>query len=162
MLMKQLILVATLAAACGLVAAKLPAPVLDDAAKAKAAEAAAKTAWQGKVDNWLLCKSQDKVAAFYRKTSGKAAPVAPAAAAARTPVASAAAPPAMPAASGAMAAAPVKAAPPPPCADPGAFAYVPPERKPLEAAGAHSPPATATSPPSTNVPAAAMAPAKKS
>lgn len=157
--MKQLILVATLAAACGLAAAKLPAPVLDDAAKAKAAETAAKTAWQGKMDNWLLCKSQDKVAAYYRKTSGKAMAAAPAAAAAKPAPAPAAA---MPAASGAVAAAPVKAAPPPPCSDPGAFAYTPPEQKPLEAAGAHSPPATAASPPSTKTPAAEMPPAKKS
>jgi len=49
--------------------AKLPAP--NDEAKAKAAEAAAKTAHAGKVDAYKLCKSQDKVAAQYRK-SGKA------------------------------------------------------------------------------------------
>lgn len=49
--------------------AKLPAP--NDAAKAAAAEAAAKTAHAGKVENYLLCKSQDKAAAHYRK-SGKA------------------------------------------------------------------------------------------
>ncbi|PHM21521.1 MAG: hypothetical protein CK604_03820 [Curvibacter sp. PD_MW3] len=42
-------------------------PPLNDEAKAKAAEAAAKTAHGGKVDNYLLCKSQDKVAAHYRK-----------------------------------------------------------------------------------------------
>jgi hypothetical protein len=47
--------------------AKLPAP--SDEAKAKAAEAAAKTAHAGKVDAYLLCKSQDKVAAHYQKTS---------------------------------------------------------------------------------------------
>lgn len=45
-----------------------------------------------------------------------------------------------------------------PCADPGA--YTPPDSKPLEAAGAHSPPGTAASPPNTKAPAAA-APAKK-
>ena len=49
--------------------AKLPAP--SDEAKAKAAEAAAKAAHAGKVDAYLLCKSQDKVAAQVRK-SGKA------------------------------------------------------------------------------------------
>jgi hypothetical protein len=152
--MKQLLIPAVLAAACGLAAAKIPAPVLDDAAKAKAAEAAAKTAWQGKVDNWQLCKAQDKVAAQYRKTAGmapskeaKAAPSAPAA-----PVAAASA------AGTPVAAAPVIT----PCTDPGPFAYTPPEQKPLEAAGAHSPPGTASSPPSTNTPAAAAAPAKKS
>ncbi len=49
--------------------AKLPAP--NEEAKAKAAEAAAKTAHTGKVEAYLLCKSQDKTAAHYRK-SGKA------------------------------------------------------------------------------------------
>jgi hypothetical protein len=47
--------------------AKLPAP--SDEAKAKAAEAAAKTAHAGKVDAYLLCKSQDKVAAYVQKTN---------------------------------------------------------------------------------------------
>ncbi len=51
--------------------AKVPAPVLDDAAKAKAAEAAAKTAWAGKVDNFKLCKSMERVAGHYFKTVGK-------------------------------------------------------------------------------------------
>lgn len=58
--------------ACALsasVLAKLPAP--SDEAKAKAAEAAAKTAHAGKVDAFLLCKSQNKVAAQAR-SSGKA------------------------------------------------------------------------------------------
>ncbi|WP_298926161.1 hypothetical protein [uncultured Ramlibacter sp.] len=156
--MKHFLIPAVLVAACGLAAAKIPAPVLDDAAKAKAAEAAAKTAWQGKVDNWQLCKAQDKVAAQYRKTAGMvpakdlkdakaAAPTAPAA-----PVAAASA------AGTPVAAAPVIA----PCTDPGPFAYTPPEQKPLEASGAHSPPGTASSPPSTKTPAAAMDPAKKS
>ena len=49
----------------------------------------------------------------------------------------------------------------PACADPGPFALTPTAAKPLEAAGAHSPPATAVSPPSTKTPAAAQAPAKK-
>ena len=69
--------------------AKLPAP--SDEAKAKAAEAAAKTAHGNKVADFQLCKSRDKVAAHYYKTakaSGK--PTNP-------PVAT------------------------PPCADPGAF-----------------------------------------
>ena len=47
--------------------AKLPAP--SDEAKAKAAEAAAKTAHAGKVDGFLLCKSQDKVAAHVQRTN---------------------------------------------------------------------------------------------
>lgn len=49
--------------------AKLPAP--SEEAKAKAAEAAAKTAHTGKVEAYLLCKSQNKVAAQVRG-SGKA------------------------------------------------------------------------------------------
>ena len=110
--------------------AKLPA--LSEEAKAKAAETAAKSAWTGKTDNYLLCKSQDKVAASYYKTAmatGK--PTKPAATV-------------------------------PPCADPGAFAYAPPEAaKSIEAAGAHSPTATAASPPSTKQPDAAVNPAKK-
>ena len=110
--------------------AKLPA--LSDEAKAKAAETAAKSAWTGKTDNYLLCKSQDKVAASYYKTAVAAGkPTKPAATV-------------------------------PPCADPGAFAYAPPEAaKPIEAAGAHSPTATAASPPSTKQPDAAVNPAKK-
>lgn len=158
--MKQLLLPAMLAAACSLALAKIPAPVLDDAAKAKAAEAAAKTAWTGKVDAYLLCKAQDKVAAHYRKTAGSlaaggtAAPVAAAKPAAAAPAA---------AASGAGTTTAVAGAPTPaPCADPGPFAYTPPEQKPLEASGAHSPPGNATSPPSTTTPAATAAPAKKS
>jgi hypothetical protein len=49
------------------VEAKLPPP--SDEAKAKAAEAAAKTAHAGKVDSYLLCKSQDKVAAHVQRTN---------------------------------------------------------------------------------------------
>jgi hypothetical protein len=47
----------------------------------------------------------------------------------------------------------------PACADPGPFAYTPPDQKPLEASGAHSPPGTATSPPSNKAPAAEQKPA---
>jgi len=88
-------LLAALAVALSLPAlAKLPAP--SDEAKAKAAEAAAKTAWSNKVANYQLCKSMDKVAASYHaqaKKEGKA--VKPAAAATA-------------------------------CADPGPFVYTPP------------------------------------
>lgn len=112
------------------VGAKLPA--LSDDAKAKAAEAAAKTAYGDKVAAYKLCQSQDRVAARYldaAKASGKAA----------------SAPAATPA-----------------CTDPGAFVYAPPaSAPPLEAAGAHSPPATAAAPPSTTTPAAAQQPARK-
>lgn len=86
--------------------AKLPAP--SDEAKAKAAEAAAKTAHGNKVADYHLCKSREKVAAHYYKTAkatGKpttppvatpacadpgpyvAAPAAPAVAAAPAPAA---------------------------------------------------------------------------
>ena len=150
--MNRFLVFIVLVASGGLAFAKLPAP--DDATKAKAAETTAKAAWQAKVDGYQLCKSQDKVAAQYMKTSGKTAangakpaPVA-ATPAAQAPVA---------AASGT----PVASAQLPPCADPGPFAYNPPEQKPLEAAGAHSPTGTAASPPSVKAPSAEMAPAKK-
>ena len=115
------------ASVCTLVSAKLPAPSPE--AAAKAAETAAKAAWAGKVDNYKLCLSQDRVAAHYRKTTPSAKPA--------TAVGSG-------------------------CTDPGPFAYTPPAAKPAEAAGAHSPPGTARSPPSTLVPAAAAASAPKS
>lgn len=126
---RSLILLSALALAAGLAQAKLPP--LSDEAKAKAAEAAAKTAHTGKVDNFKLCQSMDRVAARYIAEAKKAGKdVKPAATT-------------------------------PPCADPGAFVYPPPDTKPIEAAGAHSPPGTAASPPSTKTPAAATAPAKK-
>jgi len=101
--------------------AKLPPPNYE--AKAKAAEAAAKTAHTAKADGYLLCKTQDKVAAHVQRTNkakagkpaatppcadpGKfvytppeatpTAAVAPAAAPAATPAAPAAAPAAVPA-----------------------------------------------------------------
>lgn len=50
--------------------AKLPAP--NDEAKAKAAEAAAKTAWTNKVADFHLCKSMDRVAAGYAAQAAKA------------------------------------------------------------------------------------------
>lgn len=140
--MKTVLVSGVLATACALSLAKLPAP--DDAAKAKAAETTAKSAWQAKVDAYLLCKAQDKVVAQYMKT------------AARKPAAAAA-----PAAPAPASGTPVAAKPPPPCVDPGPFAYNPPEQKPLETAGAHSPSGTAASPPSVKSPSAEMAPAKK-
>lgn len=100
------------------VLAKLPAP--SDEAKAKAAEAAAKTAWSGKVDGYSLCKSQDKTAAHYYKSakaSGKEARPATATPAcadpgqfAYTPAAAPAAPAAAPAPVAAAAVAPAPAA----------------------------------------------------
>ena len=120
-----------LASVSVLALAKLPA--LSDDAKAKAAEAAAKTAWAGKVDAYLLCKSQDKVAAAYFKSAKAAGKETKTAATA------------------------------PACADPGTFVYTPPvAAKPLEAAGAHSPAANAASPPSGKQPDAVLNPANKS
>lgn len=52
--------------------AKLPAP--SDEAKAKAAEAAAKSAWADKVGGYQLCRSMDRTAEYYHKTAGKDAP----------------------------------------------------------------------------------------
>ena len=119
-----------LASVSVLALAKLPA--LSDDAKAKAAEAAAKTAWTGKVDVYQLCRSQDQVAAAYFKSARAAGKETKAAAAG------------------------------PVCADPGPFAYMPPEAaKPLEAAGAHSPAANAASPPSGKQPDAILNPAIK-
>jgi hypothetical protein len=148
-------------AVTGLALAKLPA--LDEAAKAKAAEAAAKSGWQGKLDAYQLCKAQDRVAAAYRKTAGsKPAASAPAAmpAAAPMPIPTAA----TASQGGSTPVAGVATAPPAPpgCADPGPFAYAPPEQKPLETSGAHSPAANATSPPSNRATSAEMAPAKAS
>jgi hypothetical protein len=74
--MKKHLLVLSALAISFSAAAKLPAP--SDEAKAKAAEAAAKTAHGNKVADFQLCKSREKVAAHYYKTNGKgkAAPVA--------------------------------------------------------------------------------------
>lgn len=129
--MKKLIILVMASMLGTAVLAKLPA--LSDEAKAKADEAAAKTAWSGKIDGFQSCISQDRVAAYYFKTAKAAGK--------DTKPASVM----------------------PGCADPGPFSYNPPEVAKLqEAAGAHSPPATATSPPSGKTPAAAIPPDKKS
>lgn len=72
---KYLLVMSALAISFG-AAAKLPA--LSEEAKAKAAEAAAKTAHGNKVADYQLCKSREKAAAHYYKTQGKgkAAPTA--------------------------------------------------------------------------------------
>ena len=130
--MKKFLIFVLVTSVSSVVFAKLPAP--SEEAKAKAAEIAAKTAWSGKVDIYLLCKSQDKVAASYYKTALATGKDTKAAAAT------------------------------PPCVDAGVFAYVPVDAattKPLEAAGAHSPPATAASPPNTKIPDAVINPGNK-
>jgi hypothetical protein len=127
--MKRVVGIITLSLCTTGAFAKLPPP--SDDAKAKAAEAAAKTAHSDKVAGYKLCQSMDKVAATYLADAKKAGKE-------------------------------VKPVATPPCADPGPFAYTPQSQKPLEAAGAHSPPGKATSPPSTNVPAKdAQGPSKK-
>ena len=74
--MKKTLLVLSALAIGFSAAAKLPAP--SEEAKAKAAEAAAKTAHGNTVADFQLCKSREKVAAHYYKTNGKgkAAPAA--------------------------------------------------------------------------------------
>ena len=130
--MKKLFIAALSMGISAAVFAKLPA--LNDEAKAKAAETAAKTAWSAKVDAYKLCMSQDKTAAgYYKSASAKGKSTKPAAST-------------------------------PPCADPGAFAYTPTATeavKPIEASGAHSPATTAASPPSTKQPDAVINPSRK-
>jgi hypothetical protein len=98
-------------------------PPATDEAKAKAHEAAAKAAWAGKVDAYKLCQSQNKVAyRYFLSASAAGKEIKP----------------------GMVLL---------PCADPGSFSYAPPVlAKPIEAAGAHSPAATADSPPSSKLP----------
>jgi hypothetical protein len=159
--MRQALVPVAFALLAGVAMAKLPAP--DDAAKAKAAEAAAKAAWQGKVDAYALCKVQDRIAAQYHKTAAHpAAQTASQTPAPAAPQVQAAATPASGAASAAAATGtPVAAKPPPPCADPGPFAYNQPAQKPLETSEAHSPAGTAASPPSVKDQSGVMQPPKK-
>ena len=70
--MKKILLLISLLAASALALAKLPAP--SEEAKAKATEAAAKTAHGDKVAAYQLCKSREKTAAHYYKTTGKGKP----------------------------------------------------------------------------------------
>ena len=96
-------------------------PPLSPDAQAKAEEAKAKAAWTDKVAAYQLCRSMDHVVESYRKTAQTAnRETRP-------------------------------ATPTPPCTDPGPFvAAAPAASKPIEASGAHSPPGTATTPPSVS------------
>ncbi len=118
-MIKTLCAAAALAVLGSAAFAKLPPP--SDEAKAKAAEAAAKAAWAGKVDAFKLCQSQDRVVAHYKK--------APAASDAR------------PAAAVAAVAAPSGA-----CVDPGPFVYVPAGAAPAAPAVTPAPAASAADP----------------
>ena len=70
--MKRIVTLSLLALTASVALAKIPAPVLTDDAKAKAAEAAAKTAHGTKVANFQLCRSMDRTAARYQAESKKA------------------------------------------------------------------------------------------
>jgi hypothetical protein len=72
--MKKMILMSALLAVSVVAQAKLPAPVLTDEAKAKAAEAKAKAAHAGKVEGYKLCLSMDRAAANHRKSVANAKP----------------------------------------------------------------------------------------
>jgi hypothetical protein len=95
----------------GTASAKLPAP--SEEAKAKAAEAAARTAHGNKVADFQLCKSMNKTAAYYYEQAKKANKDV------KPPTAT------------------------PDCADPGAFAYPPPAAGAAPAAAAPAAPAAA-------------------
>jgi hypothetical protein len=102
-------------------------PAASDEDKAKAAEAANRASFNDKVAAYKLCQSMDRVASAYRAHS---------------------------VATGHPASAPEQT---PPCTDPGAYTPLTPQAsKPLEASGAHSPPGTATSPPSNKATSAEM------
>ena len=111
----------------GAAMATLPPPT--EEAKAQAAVAAARSAWTDKVAQYQLCLAMDRTAETYRRSLKAAQKDVPA------PIATA------------------------PCADPGPFLspVANAGAKPLEAAGAHSPPATAASPPNSKATAAELA-----
>lgn len=96
--------------------------------KAAAEETAAKEAWNNKVAGFQLCKASERAADKYRADMKAQGKAAP------QPTAT------------------------PPCTDPGP--YVSPVLaagpKPIEQAGAHSPPSPAGAPPNTSVPQAAL------
>ena len=77
--MKSPVIAAALLLAAGAAFAKLPPP--SDEAKARAAEAAERAAHAGKVANFQLCRSMDKVASAYYASLKKAGKPVPAAAA---------------------------------------------------------------------------------
>ena len=129
--MKKFLIACLMLSVSAVSLAKLPP--LSDEAKAKAAEAAAKTAWAGKVDGYALCKAQDKAAAKTAKSgkAGKATATPPCADPGPfvyTP-AVAAAPATAPAAAPAVAGAPAAKAPAAPAAAPAAPAPAAPAKK---------------------------------
>lgn len=106
--------------------AKLPAP--SEADKAKTAEIAAKTAWTEKVGAYKTCLAGDRAAENFRKNAAAEKRIIPE----PTPGV-------------------------PKCTDPGPYvSSLADASKPLEASGAHSPPAQANTPPSSNTTTAEM------
>ena len=114
--MKRIVTLSLLTLAFGAALAKLAAPVLSDEAKAKAAEAAAKTAHGNKVADFQLCKSMERVAVRYQAEAKKA---------------------------GKEVKPPTET---PPCADPGPFVYPPPAAATAAAPAAAAAPAPAPAP----------------
>jgi hypothetical protein len=70
--MKSRLVLTVLAAGLAAASAWAKLPPVSDEAKAKAAEAAAKTAWTNKVADYQLCKAADRVAAVYLAEAKKA------------------------------------------------------------------------------------------
>jgi hypothetical protein len=130
--MNKKILIAAVALLAGAAFAKLPAPVLTEEAKLKAAETAAKTAHGNKVADYQLCKSRETTAAHYYKTAKAAGKETK------------------------------PATDTPACADPGAFVFPPPATPaaPATAAAPAAAPAAATTMAAAK-PAAPAAPVKK-
>jgi len=114
--MKRIVILSLLTVCAGLAQAKIPAPALSDEAKAKAAEAAARTAHGNKVADFQLCRSMDRVAARYQADAKKAGKEV------KVPAAT------------------------PPCTDPGAFVYAPAASAPAPAAAATAPATPAKAP----------------
>jgi len=101
------------------------------ASKAQATETAAKSAWSDKMAQYETCRAGDHVADVYRREMQAAGKPAPA------PL------------------------PTPPCQDPGPYSSPAASAKPLEASEAHSPPDTASQPPSSQAHAADLQPSPK-
>jgi hypothetical protein len=164
--MNRAILTALALAVPALALATLPPP--DEAAKAKAAEAAAKAAWAAKVSAYETCEVQDRIAAAYKKNHAAASTGKPGAAPAVATTTMPPQPTTTPTTASQGGGTPVADVAPaapvviPPCVNPGPFAYTPAEQKPLETSGAHSPAGNATSPPSVRANSAEMAPTKPS
>jgi hypothetical protein len=130
-IMKKIVLSLATVLLAGAAFAKLPA--LSDEAKAKAAEAAAKTAHTNKVADYQLCLSREKTAAHFFKTAKAAGKETKPAT--ETPA----------------------------CADPGAFVYAPPAVPAVAAvaSGAPATPAPVVAAAAPAKPAAPAAPVKK-